>query len=78
MWSTLYEWALQALLLKHLDTNLKDQLNQAGFLFLLQKTVKKKEKKKFHAFQVQKRFIFLLSNSAPLYTGSVRARSSYL
>lgn len=39
---------------------------------------KKKEKKKFHAFQVQKRFIFLLSNSAPLYTGSVRARSSYL
>lgn len=43
MWSTLYEWVLQALLLKHLDTNLKDQLNRVRFLFLLQKTVKKKE-----------------------------------
>lgn len=76
MWSTLYEWVLQALLLKHLDTNLKDQLNRVRFLFLLQKTVKKK--KKFHAFQLQKWFIFLLSDSTPLYMGSVLARSSYL
>lgn len=37
-----------------------------------------KKKKKFHAFQVQKWFIFLLSDSTPLYMGSVLARSSYL